>query len=349
MKINFSKKSEGIPEQEHHLHVRYGSAKRHFPRVRWYIILLLTLSPLIYFLFDTLYQAVNIIAPGYVSYQKVSIIAAYPGVVQDIYVKPGDFVKQNQLLALLKDPLLQTQYEQIRSRLSTLGGLAGGEQFDVLTQLYEKLDIAEQNLVFIHTKLQIAEALNRQQELGFNEFLLAQQQYVNAEYQLHDIEIAIAQENQNRIKELRVPNSSLNQEGNIKDQLKQLKVQLDQLKVKASYNGKIISEKISTGQYVVVGTPLFEQTTAANPYIDAYLDPKYGKYTHVGKKVTIHFPDGKSIPGKVVKEPELTERLPEDLSGAMTIRSVMILVKIQTTEPIPPDQDLEGLPVKVYF
>jgi multidrug resistance efflux pump len=349
MKINFSHPKHDLPENEHHMRVRYGEAKRKFPKFRWYIILLLVLSPLLYFLFDTFYQAINITAPGYIYYKKISVNAARPGIVKNVYVKPGDPIEKNELLLLLEDPVLESQYRQMKIQVQKLNDLKIRGQFNVLVQLYDKLSVAERHLIFVKEKLKIAEALNAEQELGMNEYMLAKQEVTNTEYEIDNIKIQIARENENQLKNLKAPSSYINQDADMDNQLKQLEVEISLLRVIATFSGKMIQQFVNVGEYVNIGTPLLEQTTSERPYIAAYVDPKYGKYTKLGQKVRIHFPNGKVIDGQVNKEPELTQRLPDGLVSTLNNRRIMILVEIKALEAIPPDQNLDGLPVKVYF
>ncbi len=349
MKVSFRSQKQLSPEHAHHVQIDYAQNKRKAPRLRWYLILLVVLSPFIYVLFNMGNELFTIIAPGYISYNQTTIRTAHDGFVKAIYVQNGDTVKENALVAELQDPKLQQRQLELKAAMSQYMQVSSDQVADIASELQKKLAIALQSLEFHRAQMAIAQKLRDEQELDINEYAIAKQQLLDAELAVQNAKIAIAELQSNKVRTLMTPGSYLNQGDQLQQQKQALSLEETQLKVTAPITGKIIDIYSSVGEFLSAGSPILLETTDIEPTISAFLDPKYGKYTNIGQKVTIKFPAGERIKGVVATAPKLTKRLPEDLAGAIGSRTVMIVVVVKPLQAIPHYQDLQGLPVKVSF
>src|SRR5581483_10755380 len=109
MKVRFVKPEAGDPERDRGLQVPYAPAKRHLARWRWYLILLVVSSPLLFFVGDFLYSSVMIEAPGFIAQEQLTVRSAGQGYVDEVYVKPLDEVRQVDPVAKLANEALVTR------------------------------------------------------------------------------------------------------------------------------------------------------------------------------------------------------------------------------------------------
>ena len=100
--------------------VPYAPAKRHAAKLRWYIILLLVSSPLIYFLIKLGMAWMIVAAPGYITMDQVEINSKADGVVDHVYVQAGQDIEAGGTVVRLFNPHLASQMVLRRAELSTL-------------------------------------------------------------------------------------------------------------------------------------------------------------------------------------------------------------------------------------
>jgi len=89
MKIRFHSQPHE-PERDDGIKVSYAPAKRNVPKIRWYLILLVVSSPLIYFVTTVLMNNVLVKAQGFVSLKLVEVRSAHAGILSEVLVKPWD-------------------------------------------------------------------------------------------------------------------------------------------------------------------------------------------------------------------------------------------------------------------
>lgn len=93
MKIRFSSSKEQQPTQDQGLQVLYAPGKRLAFKLRWYLILLAVLSPLLWLLGSWLLGALLVEAPAQLVLANTELRAREPAQVQQILVRPGERVE----------------------------------------------------------------------------------------------------------------------------------------------------------------------------------------------------------------------------------------------------------------
>ncbi|NTV11503.1 MAG: efflux RND transporter periplasmic adaptor subunit, partial [Zoogloea sp.] len=83
MKIRFERPS-GTAEQSRGLRVDYSAAKRNIPAWRWNLIVLLLLSPVLYFVGRAVLDQVWVSAPGVVELKRATLHAGLDGRIEFI-------------------------------------------------------------------------------------------------------------------------------------------------------------------------------------------------------------------------------------------------------------------------
>src|SRR5882724_10504474 len=125
MKVRFVKPEQKDPARDRGITVPYAPAKRNLARWRWYIILLVVSSPLLYFISKFAYSSVVVEAPGFLRQEQITVRAMVAGYVSDVYVKPLQVVAEGTPIARIGNPDLALRAAQLRAELKELGAVSG--------------------------------------------------------------------------------------------------------------------------------------------------------------------------------------------------------------------------------
>ncbi|MAZ40152.1 MAG: hypothetical protein CMF49_08525 [Legionellales bacterium] len=349
MQFNFKKRKQINPNKENLAQVNYAPSKRYFPKMKWYLILLIAASPLIYFISHILYKEINIIAPGYVIYDKLVIKTQGQGIVSNILVEVSEDVETSQMLMKLSNNLVNLQIAQMQQQLQLLNTRKKDQYHYIMQQLYEKQKIAKSTVKFANEQLDIVNRVAQQGEAGLIEQTNARGFLANAYYQLRDINIQIAKEKDKYLIDEKSPEGYISEEHYLNDELKKLLLQKKILEIKSPASGMIISLLVSKGEFVTKGQSLLILATNKAPYIISYLSPKFSKYVKKGKTVMIKFSNGEKVKGVIREQPQLTSKIPDSLNSPLETRRIQLVVTITPKAPLNYFNHIDGVPVEVYF
>src|SRR3569623_256164 len=123
MKVRFVEPERVDPNSDRGIKIPYAPAKRHQARWRWYLILLVGSSPLIYFTARMIWASVVIEAPAIVSQEQITVRTSGQGYVDAVFVKPMSEVSAGTPLVRLRNPDLSRRLDQLRAELRTLQGV----------------------------------------------------------------------------------------------------------------------------------------------------------------------------------------------------------------------------------
>ena len=104
MKIKFSSAKEQQPTQEQGLQVLYAPGKRMAFRLRWYLILLAVVSPLLWLVARWALALWLIEAPAQLHLPGAELRARDGAQVDQVLVQPGQRVKAGEVLVRLDNP-----------------------------------------------------------------------------------------------------------------------------------------------------------------------------------------------------------------------------------------------------
>ncbi len=111
MKVNFHLDKKNKPQSESGMKVAYGQAKRGGYRLRWYLILAIVISPLLFMAYYLFKTQILVTAPGIVTSYPLTITATQAAIVESIPANVGDEVGKGQSLILLADSALNKEVE----------------------------------------------------------------------------------------------------------------------------------------------------------------------------------------------------------------------------------------------
>jgi multidrug resistance efflux pump len=339
------------PARDRGIQLPYASGKRVFPHWRWYVILLIVTSPLLWMLFHLMYSKVFVTAPGFLSLDKVAINAPQAALLEQVKVEAGDRVAAGQIIAQLQDHRLAERREAIRAELDSLERRPVESAPEDLESLYrQQLRLAEKNVIFHRDRLNKITFLFEQGAATAAEVSALTEQLRSAEHLENQAKIDLADYRSVRMG--RVTQGSAPEDARRKvliAELASVQAQIEGLQVKASYGGRILDVLAVAGENLAGGTPIVLMGRLDQPAVIAYLDPENSLYTRKDQNATVSLPGGETCAASVVEDANLTRRLPADLSSSIGTRDIMTVVKLRLLQSLPDDQIIDGLPVSVRF
>lgn len=347
MKPRFHTTARKAPDETSGLKVAYGAAKRQAPKWRWYLILLVVSSPLLYFAMTGAYSIIVVTAPGNIKLKQYELRASRAGYVKKLLASVGDDIAAGQQLIELGDPLLDQRQIKLSGELSALRGGAQTYLPSVERGLYEQIRLMERLVNEREAQLNTMRTLFNQGAATRAEVVTAQAQAIEARVNLNRARVDLAAEQQRHASKEDPQYASAS--GRIETELALVDHERAQLPQTANDGGRILDVFVSQGEFVSAGTPLMQVGLFSEPAIVAYLEPKHSRYVDVGTWATVTFPDGTKVTGQVTREPVLTKRLPAELVGTFGVRRMSVLLTIMPETEWPKQRLIEGLPLEIRF
>jgi multidrug resistance efflux pump len=350
MKINFDENKQRDPRREGAMKVTYAPAKRKVALFRWYLILLIVGSPLLYFFGKMLYLLLVVNAPGYVSLNKTPLNASTAGVVGKIVVKPGDVVHPGDPLVLLNDPRLDERESILRAELQTLHSSLPPTGSNKKTLLRDRIDLAKNMVDYQEKRLQQVRYLFGQGAATQAEIDVVYARYTQARYAYNQEESRFTEWLDNAKREASAPSVHADlRTTQIRTNLDAIEKQRKKLIHVATVDARILDVFVREGVVVSPGSNLLLLGDLKHTVITCYLNPKYVRYSKAGEKATLKFPDNRKYIATVKNDANLTKRLPGDLVSPIGSRDLKVIVQLVPDQPLPDMFMIDGLPVSVRF
>lgn len=329
MKVRFTSAKEREPTQDGGLKVIYAPSKRVAYRLRWYLILLIVSSPVIWFTGKLLSSMILIDMPARTVQPIIDVRALEGGVVRQINVVIGDQVDSGALLLSLENSALQAQHQAISDTLETqsLTGSPAQRQQQILHKQVERAHLRSVNLEHL---VRIGAATRG--ELDQAHELLNERQMALAEYE-HKLEPT----NDQQIYTRRNQNDLIT-----------LDKRLEQLQIKAKSDAIIRDIVVNEGEAVGSGTLLMQLQKNDKVKIEVYLDARQRELAHIGQPLKLHLPNGQVLDAEVTSEPKVMTRLPPGMRSAFDDTSKLLLM-VEPVEPLPMEWQLDNLPLTARF
>jgi multidrug resistance efflux pump len=349
MKIQFLNRQKD-PSVYHGVKIPYAPAKRKAAQWRWYLILLIVASPLLYFILRMGMSLVFVTAQGYISLDKIELNSTSPGIVDSINVEIGQEISSDTVISILHDPDLSAQKRQVEAELAAMSE-PQQSHFSAKKQLLNnRISLAHRILSFQNNNFQTMEFLFKQGAATQAELNTISKQRDNAQ---SDYDNAVyeqkAYEEESLGQEIKVDPLQKKERSLLEAQLKTINEQLSRLPQTTPYGGRVLDILASPGQSISSGSPIAVIGRSDKPYVVAYINPKYAKYARQGHMAQVTLPNGRKIGAKVRENSQLTQRLPAHLISPIGSRNMMILVNLELVAPLPSINWVDGLPVDVRF
>jgi multidrug resistance efflux pump len=342
MKVRFKGLRTPEPEQQRGFKVSYGPGKRQAFRWRWYLMLALVLSPVIYFTWQLTADRVLVEADGILTTEPISLAATNSGVVSAILVEPGDRVQPDQVLLDLNSPVISARLEVLTTNRDQLKVFQEGLVSDVRSILdgYEQV-LSQENRQLEEFALKF-DTLKQKGLLQNSSDLQLQRDRRSVFTEVKNLEL-----DRQRAETILYSNDIANEIRNLEISIAETRAQQAQLVIRAPGAGVVNRVLALPGEFVDIGEHVFEISNFSEPVINVYLLPQRMAHAVVGSSVTIKFSDGRRFEGVVKAPVQVTDTIPASLSGPFqgSKRAIKVVVGFRTV----PDRWIEGLPVRVSF
>lgn len=336
MKIRFDSRKELSPTQEHGLSVLYAPGKRMAFRMRWYLILFLVASPLMWLGGKLVYSMLMIDAPAQLRLPILEVRARDTGRVEQLYVKAGDQVQADQPLANLDNP-------EWRARLSQLAAISADVTHSSNTQLDDReRQLLRARIARSQERVKLLEELVTRGAVSRGEVLAAQSELDGFRADMVAFERREQLANQGPLSvEREVVQQNAEQQW--------LKTRLAALPVNAEQGGRIAEVLVNPGENVGAGTLLMRIEQQEDPLLWIYLEPLNITYAAIGQPLRVRMPNGDWLDAHVVQAVDSAGRTPTVLRGPFAASEMGLQVAARFDAPLSPRWRIDQLPLNVRF
>ena len=323
MKIKFSKNIQSSNNVDG-MKVMYPPTKRLLSRWRWYLIILLAVSPLLLILNRVLLNSFFVQTSGTIYLKKINIVAPITGNLMALYTRTGDIVHKDAPLILVGDPKL------VEKRLLVQREIESTELFRD-DHLEKMLSMAQTNEKKLANDVDKLRRLMRYGAATTSEIAAAE---VRHDSVLRDLIRAREDSYVRRSQSLR--------------QLKELEIIEDmekKLSISSPVNGQVLMVNAMPETSFIQGTTLLTIADFDDISILAYVQEKDVARIVLRGTAVVQFPSEDSFTCHVSIWPQNAEypALRNDINRPL------IPLKLIPTKEIAKKFFIDGLPCSVYF
>lgn len=320
---------------EQGLKVLYGSGKRTAFRLRWYLILFLVASPLMWFVGNLAYSAFVVEAPAQLLLPIIEIRARDAAQISRLAVRDGDQVRGGQLLVQMDNPEWRQRLGQLNALSLQSGSSTQAASASLRNVLRRQLGRAQQRLSLAQSLLKDGAATNA-------EVLAAAAERDRAQAALFSFE---QQQDQQR-----------EQPGMMRDialqdaEARSLQSRLQALRVVAPEQATVVDIPVNEGENVGPGTLLMRLERSGKPSIWVYLQPaEAATYGQPGQTLELGLPDGTWLGAHVEDAADRTRRLPDELREPFSAAQSGLLVSVTVDGEFPKRWLVDHLTLRARF
>ncbi|MCF7970881.1 MAG: biotin/lipoyl-binding protein [Methylococcaceae bacterium] len=347
MKIKFRSEKQQVSDVEGGVRLSYASARRAGYRLRRYILLALVLSPMFILAWYLLSDKIFISAPGVITTEPMEIRSSGSGFVEQLLVEAGDYVTAGQSLAKVTSPVLNTRATTLAFQREQLNFQLRDFDIAILKSLEQALYEAREGMQQQSGILNQFREANKKGIVPTTDMAAIMNTYATRRLAVHSATSEL--ERERRKQQLEHISSSLIQQQQALDlDLAETKTLVTILQPQANSSAVVAEVLVREGDWIKELTPLFLLTQRQKPFVRAFLEARYAPQCIDGAEVTILFPSGDEVLGRIRGQTVLARRLPVGLAKPFEADKPALQVTIE----IEGNTDIiliEGLPVEVRF
>lgn len=348
MKIRFEDANQRQAGQDQGLKVNYGPAKRTAFRLRWYLILLLVASPVLYFLYTLARDTFSSEVAAMVWLPQHELLAQAPGFVTEIEIEPWARAQEGQRVVRKNNPTLAEQSRRIVDELAELETRVGRVGAERAASLDSRIGLLQNSMRVYREQEARLEGLVEANAANASELLPVRAERARVE---------------ERIAELRGERDRLPRSDDVAtwpeamqlrhDQLKaeRARIELDQalLDKRFELDGMVTEILVREGQFVDTGTALLRYS-GADLRVIAYVEPRHlQRRIETGAEVKLILPDRTRHAAIVRDTTGVAAQLPPGLRTGFGADASMVPIIVEPSEPLPPVWRIDRLPLRVAF
>jgi multidrug resistance efflux pump len=340
MKVRFDSSKELRPDQDNGLKVLYGPSKRVAYRLRWYLILALVLSPLVYVFGRITLDLLRVEVPAQLQVPSTEIRALESGTIADVGVEVGERVEPGDLLLRLDNPDWRLRLDQLQpASADNPNGLGNSA-----TSLQNSTVRLQGQVV------QLFKGLHREGATSSAELLRSEVDLNMQRLALLELERRLRQE---RFQVEGEPIQNL-RDGRERDWLA---ARLNLLSIRADNPGRVSELLVNKGESVGPGTLLMRVERAEEPLLWIYLRPRDAELARPGGSVEVRMPDDSWLKARILQQADLARLLPRGLRSSVGGEGLASLgadglalqLPARFEKALPLQWRVDQLPVKVRF
>jgi multidrug resistance efflux pump len=327
--------------------IKYAPAKRHLAKWQWYLLVLIILSPLIYFVSAILIDNLVVIASGYVSYDKILVRAPENGYIKNVLAKEGEYIKLGQCLVKMDSPKLTRELKYLQKELNRLNKLRLSTKNPEVDPFIVMKNNLKKHLEKTNEHVEVMDDLRRRKIGTIIDQQRARMDAKEIELDIDNVDRAMAKSNVYHVFKLEERYGEIIRE--LELAIIKIKVANDLMNIPSPGNGSITKVFTHPNEHVTKGQDLVEITTYNNLRVLAYLNHKdMSNDIYQGKKVTVIFPNDIKIEGEIAQIPSLAEHQDKFTNIIKTEKNKVLLI-ITLIGKLPKKYQIYGLPVKVVL
>ncbi|HIF9245317.1 TPA: HlyD family secretion protein [Photobacterium damselae] len=347
MKVQFHTETQVDPKISNFMNVIYGSAKRGGYRLRWYLLLLLIISPILYLAYF-MYQSIYLtIAPGIITTSPMLITATNDGIID--FVANGDelYTKKSVLVTINNETISNTEHylslktQEIDAQIEKLPAIN-------LDKYNQEIKNAKSSFLKVNEIKKLYEKYRKQGQVSQVEYAniintasVAKQRELQSSISK---EQALFSYDQNK---LAGPLMLLRNDIGLK--LISYQSQKNELSIVSPVSGFIVENYVTEGQWVQKGQELMTIAPNRQPEVISYVDAKYLAKVAKGSEVMVQLPNGGQYSAIVRSKPRLATKLPSQLTTPFTETKAVLKVVLEFNNHVNDLDWVEGMPVKVII
>ena len=336
MKIRFDSQKERDPAADSGLRVLYAPGKRVAFRLRWYLILFLVASPVLWFFARLGLGYLHVQAPAMLQIPVIELRAGESAQVEQIDVQVGQRFEVGHSLLRLDNPGWRERVKVLQSlEESPRADFSGAQQTTERQLLNSQINLAQQRVTQLQGLLQQGAATR-------GELLRAQTELNATQFDLLTFEQRQRQQLQAGEGEAR---AALRESG----ERQWLESRLQSLALSAQSSGRVLEILVNLGESVGPGTLLMRLEQAGEPQLLIYLDPRYNAYATPGQALEVQMPGGRWRAAHVLSAADSAQRLPSNLQRPFAASQMSLLVPAAFDQPLPEKWHVQQLPLRVRF
>jgi len=329
MKIRFDSPKEARPTEDGGLRVIYAPGKRMAFRLRWYLLMLLVASPLLWLGGSWLLGVERIEAPARIYVPTLQVRAFDAGQVREVMVTPGQPVQAGELLLRLDNPEWRERLALLAESGDAPGADAGQLPARERRVLQAALAAAERRLAEARRLFAMGAATRGEVLEAEAEGTARQQQLL--QFEQRQIQPEPADQRQRRLER------------------EWLEQRLAGLEVRAPEAGRVVGVEVVPGERVAPGLPLLSLEREHQVQMWVYLPARHAAYAHPGQPLTLLLPDGSRRAAMVTRQVYDTAQVPEELLPPFSSTARTLLVLVTPRDPLPPMWRINNLGLQVRF
>lgn len=342
MKVRFSVPEKKAPDVREGVRIPYAPARRTFPRWRWYLVVLLVTSPLLFFLSKAVLGWMVASSPGVVAMEQVPLNSPRPAVVESVFFARGDAVEAGAVLLRLVDASVEVFRAPLEAERKAL--LLRSPRVPAAAAQRRGLALAEESVAYERQRLKAIEEL-----YGKGAATRAEVDEASAGLQRARADLVRAEVDLEEVRRVVEDPDVAVRLAQIEAELEALSRTRGPLDLKSPLEGQLLEVAVAPGETVGQGTPLVRIADPSRVFLVTFVRARDMRFVGEGAEVRVRFPEGRVIPAAVAGSPLLAEPTPAPLAGPLSDGSPALKVRLLPLEPLPFNCLVEGLPVTVYW